>query len=151
MCDRSSMFYFVVINKDVYHFQYLKKLGDLKIRTVWISIWDQHNLGKNKLLGEVKLPLTSLNLSDQQDHWYDLGKFTKWLFTILNNVMIFFLSALMENSHEWSMCDNVHHLSRLNCWLKGSYVLVYNICYVKLLKYCILFIYGTYYIIILIE
>ena len=35
-------------------------------------MWDWDRFGRNQFLGEVRLPLSSLDLTDTADHWYSL-------------------------------------------------------------------------------
>ena len=52
--------------------QYKLKSSDLDSRTVWLSVWDWDRFGRNQFLGEFRLPLSSLDLSDPTPHWYTL-------------------------------------------------------------------------------
>ena len=52
--------------------QYKVSEGELLSRTVWLSVWDWDRFGRNHFLGELKLPLTSLDLTDDTDHWHTL-------------------------------------------------------------------------------
>ena len=42
------------------------------MHTLWLSVWDWDRFGRNRFLGEVRLPLTSMDLTDSEDKWYDL-------------------------------------------------------------------------------
>ena len=44
----------------------------MKTRTLWLSVWDWDQFGSNQFLGEVRLPLSSLDLTDSKDQWYTL-------------------------------------------------------------------------------
>ena len=57
--------------------QYSVVQDDLKQRAVWLSIWDQDRFGSNKFLGELCLPLSSLDLSDSTPYWYKLQDFAE--------------------------------------------------------------------------
>ena len=41
-------------------------------RTLWLNVWDWDRFSKNEFLGEIHIPLSSLDLSDTADHWYSL-------------------------------------------------------------------------------
>ena len=53
--------------------QYKVSESELASRTLWLSVWDWDRFGRNQFLGEVRLPLSSLNLTDSKDHWYTLN------------------------------------------------------------------------------
>ena len=44
--------------------------SELDSRTLWLSVWDWDRFGRNQFLGDVRLPLSSLNLTDTADQWY---------------------------------------------------------------------------------
>ena len=46
--------------------------ADIGTCTLWLSVWDWDRFGRNKFLGEVRLPLSSLDLTDSSNRWYDL-------------------------------------------------------------------------------
>ena len=46
--------------------------AELDSRTLWLSVWDWDRFGRNKFLGEVRLPLSSLDLTDSSNHWHYL-------------------------------------------------------------------------------
>ena len=52
--------------------QYKVSEGELSSRTVWLSVWDWDRFGRNQFLGELKLPLTSLDLTDNTNRWHTL-------------------------------------------------------------------------------
>ena len=52
--------------------QYKISQGDVPHRTLWLSVWDFDRFGKNQFLGEVRLPLTKLDLNDSTPHWHTL-------------------------------------------------------------------------------
>ncbi len=52
--------------------QYKVEQVELKLRTLWLSVWDWDRFGRNFFLGEVHLPLSSLDLTDPHDRWHDL-------------------------------------------------------------------------------
>ena len=52
--------------------QYKQPEAELTSRTLWLSVWDWDRFGKNRFLGEVRLPLSSLDLQDTTDQWYQL-------------------------------------------------------------------------------
>jgi hypothetical protein len=53
-------------------FKYKLSEAELSSRTVWLSVWDWDRFGRNQFLGEVRLPLASLDLTDNTDHWHTL-------------------------------------------------------------------------------
>ena len=44
----------------------------LASRTLWLSVWDRDGIGRNQFLGEVRLPISSLDLNDLSPSWYTL-------------------------------------------------------------------------------
>ena len=52
--------------------QYKVSESELSSRTVWLSIWDWDRFGRNQFLGEVKIPLSSVDLLDPESHWHTL-------------------------------------------------------------------------------
>ena len=52
--------------------QYKVSPVDIGNRILWLSVWNWDQFGRNKFLGEVRLPLASMNLKDGTDHWYSL-------------------------------------------------------------------------------
>ena len=52
--------------------QYKQSEVELSSRTLWLSVWDWDRFGRNQFLGEVRLPLSSLDLTDTTDYWYTL-------------------------------------------------------------------------------
>ena len=52
--------------------QYKYSKSELSSRTLWLSVWDWDRFGRNQFLGEVRLPLSSLDLTDTTDQWYSL-------------------------------------------------------------------------------
>ena len=53
-------------------FQYKVSQTDLVNRTLWLSVWDWDRLGRNQFLGEIRLPLSTLDLTDSSEHWHTL-------------------------------------------------------------------------------
>ncbi len=45
------------------------KLGS---HTVWFSVWDWDRFGKNEFLGEVRLQLSSVDISNYKHQWLTL-------------------------------------------------------------------------------
>ena len=67
--------------------QYSVSESELSSRTVWLSVWDWDRFGRNQFLGEVRLPLASLDLGSDTELWYpllDKVRFSKPLFTLSN-------------------------------------------------------------------
>ena len=52
--------------------QYKLPKSELISRTLWLSVWDWDRFGGNQFLGEVRLPLSSLDLTVSSDQWYRL-------------------------------------------------------------------------------
>ncbi len=46
--------------------------SEIDSRTLWLSVWDWDRFGRNQFLGEVRLTLSSLDLSDTSEHWHSL-------------------------------------------------------------------------------
>ena len=40
--------------------------------TLWLSVWDWDRFGRNQFLGEVRLPLSMMDLTNAMDRWYKL-------------------------------------------------------------------------------
>ena len=53
-------------------FQYNVPPNDVGSRTLWLSVWDWDRFSRDQFLGEVRLALSSLNLSGNAAHWYTL-------------------------------------------------------------------------------
>ncbi len=51
-----------------------------------MSVWDFDRFGRNQFLGEVRLSLSTLNLTDPTEHWYTLLDKVRaqMLFTIIS-------------------------------------------------------------------
>ena len=47
-------------------------MDDLTSRTLWLSVWDWDGIGRNQFLGEVCLPISSMDLNDPSPSWYTL-------------------------------------------------------------------------------
>ncbi len=54
------------------YLQYKLDSSEIKKRTLWMSVWDFDRFGRNQFLGEVRLSLSTLNLTDPAEHWYTL-------------------------------------------------------------------------------
>ena len=54
--------------------QYKVPRINLPEHELWLSVWDQDRLGRNQFLGEVRLQLHKLDLTDIKEHWYPLQK-----------------------------------------------------------------------------
>ncbi|CAI8048698.1 Synaptotagmin-like protein 5 [Geodia barretti] len=52
--------------------EYSVSESELSSRTVWLSVWDWDRFGRNQFLGEVRLPLASLDLGSDTELWYPL-------------------------------------------------------------------------------
>ena len=51
--------------------QYKIVSSDISSHTIWLSVWDHDRFGRNQFLGEIYLPLSSLDLNNTQQ-WYTL-------------------------------------------------------------------------------
>ena len=51
--------------------------------TLLLSVWDWDRFGGNQFLGEVRLPLNSLNLIDTSNHWHTLQDKVRSTITII--------------------------------------------------------------------
>ena len=51
--------------------QYKVPNSGLEKRTLCLSVWDD-NFGRNKFLGQVKVPLSEVDLSQRRDRWMTL-------------------------------------------------------------------------------
>ena len=45
---------------------------ELDPMTLWLTVWDWDRFGGNDFLGEIHLPLNSLDLQDTANHWHML-------------------------------------------------------------------------------
>ena len=45
---------------------------EIRKKTLWVSVWHWDRYGRNQFLGEVCLPLSSLDLTDSTDKWFTL-------------------------------------------------------------------------------
>lgn len=50
--------------------------SDLSTKTLWVTVWSWDRHGRNKFLGEVRLSLTTLDLTNTSDVWYNLQEYT---------------------------------------------------------------------------
>ena len=41
-------------------------------KTLWLSVWDWDRFGRNSFLGEVRVPLSELDLSVKMEKWWPL-------------------------------------------------------------------------------
>ena len=65
--------YSIYFNFPLQHFQYsVKKKELLNTCTLWLSVWDWDRFGRNQFLGEVRIPLSTIDLKDTTDHWHSL-------------------------------------------------------------------------------
>ena len=67
--------------------QYKVSESEARSRSLSLSVWDWDRFGRNQFLGEVHLPLSSLNLADVTDKWYllqDKVGFLRMCFTLIN-------------------------------------------------------------------
>ncbi len=60
----------MTLNISIVQYKYSKT--ELSSRTLWLSVWDWDRFGRNQFLGEIRLPLSSLDLTDTADQWYSL-------------------------------------------------------------------------------
>ena len=53
-------------------FWYNIKESELQLDTVSVSEWDKNWFGKKSFLGEFRLPLSALDITNSTNHWYSL-------------------------------------------------------------------------------
>jgi synaptotagmin-like protein len=46
--------------------------SELPKKTLWLSVWDWDRFGRNSFLGEVRVPLSELDLSEKMEKWWPL-------------------------------------------------------------------------------
>ena len=63
--------YFIPVSVFVL-FQYKMKESELMLVTLSVSVWDMNWFGKKRFLGEVRLPLSALDLTNATNNWYSL-------------------------------------------------------------------------------
>lgn len=65
------------------HMQYKLSREELNGTTLWLSMWDWDRMGRNKFLGEVRLPLLArgrdLSKSDVQKYKLQASSSNSWL------------------------------------------------------------------------
>ena len=54
---------------------------EIRRKTLLVRMSDWDRFGRNQFLGEVHLPLSSLDLTDSTDKWYTLQKMVSHLLT----------------------------------------------------------------------
>lgn len=47
----------------------------MSTKTLWVTVWSWDRHGRNKFLGEVRLSLSTLDLTNTSDVWYDLHEY----------------------------------------------------------------------------
>jgi len=52
--------------------QYKVPQTDVSTHTLWLSVWDWDKFGRNHFLGEVRLSLGTMDLTDSTDRDYEL-------------------------------------------------------------------------------
>ena len=50
--------------------------SDLSTKALWVTVWHWDRHGRNKFLGEVRLSLSTLDLTNTSDVWYNLHDYT---------------------------------------------------------------------------
>ena len=67
----TSSFYFVL---HILSFlsQYNVPQSEVAKKTLWLSVWDWDRFGRNSFLGEVRVPLSELDLSEKMEKWWPL-------------------------------------------------------------------------------
>ena len=61
-----------LLSPSLSHTQYKVSESELSSRTLWLSVWDWDRFGRNQFLGEMRVPLSSLDLTNTTDQWYTL-------------------------------------------------------------------------------
>ena len=64
--------------------------SDLSTKTLWVTVWSWDRHGRNKFLGEVRLALTTLDLTNTSDVWYNLQEYTVRLGSLPTSVALVF-------------------------------------------------------------
>ena len=59
--------------------QYDVEEAKLPSRTLWFSVWDWDRLGKNEFLGEVMIPLSTIDLKNCRNQVYALQDSVSYL------------------------------------------------------------------------
>ena len=55
------------------HMQYGRlDRSELSAKSLWVTVWHWDRHGRNKFLGEVRLSLSTLDLTNSSDVWYNL-------------------------------------------------------------------------------
>ena len=52
--------------------QYKVQRDKLSIRTLWLSVWNWDKSRIDQFLGEVRVPLSSFDLSSETEDWHQL-------------------------------------------------------------------------------
>lgn len=52
--------------------QYQLEMMDIPQCTLWVCLWDWIKHGQDNFLGEIKIPLSDLDLEDTSGNWYNL-------------------------------------------------------------------------------
>lgn len=50
--------------------------SDLSTKTLWVTVWSWDRHGRNKFLGEARISVSTLDLTNTSDVWYDLHDYT---------------------------------------------------------------------------
>lgn len=50
-------------------------VAELPTRTLWVTVWHWDRLGRNKFLGEIRLPLSTLDLTNSADIYHNLNEY----------------------------------------------------------------------------
>ena len=54
------------------YLQYIVEEDQLQSQSLCISVWKQNTLRENLFIGQVTLPLVSIDLNDPSHYWYTL-------------------------------------------------------------------------------
>ena len=67
-----SLFSLTCYTISLFSLQYELPSVDVAKKTLWLSVWDWDRFGRNSFLGEVRVPLSELDLSVKMEKWWPL-------------------------------------------------------------------------------
>ena len=67
-----SLFSLTCYTISLFSLQYELPSVDMAKKTLWLSVWDWDRFGRNSFLGEVRVPLSELDLSVKMEKWWPL-------------------------------------------------------------------------------
>ena len=63
--------------KHVFSQQYRLPKEELDARIIWLTVWDRKLFNTSKFIGEISLPVASLDLSNPAPKWYKLQDYAQ--------------------------------------------------------------------------